>query len=104
MAALALAGGDQITAIDAGNSSYAQYVIYKNGEPIKAVLINTDYYSGNGTRPSSTFTLTDLVGSTVKAIRMTASSSDVTTEPGDNAPAITIGGRSASSKCLENWC
>jgi hypothetical protein len=79
MAALALGRGDHIIAGDAGNDAYAQYVVYQNGKPSKAVLINTEYYSGNGTRAAASFTLSGLSSHTVKALRMTAASSLVTT-------------------------
>jgi hypothetical protein len=87
-AALALAGGEHIIELDSGNSSYAQYVIYSKGQPIKAVLINTDYYSGSGVRTKSTITLNGLLGSHVKAVRMTAASSEVTTNGTTSYPAI----------------
>ena len=89
MAALALAGGDHIIATDAGNDSYAQYVVYKNAKPWKAVLINTEYYSGNGTRSTSSFTLSGLSSQKIKALRMTAASSVVTTRW--NAPDSSSG-------------
>jgi hypothetical protein len=87
-AALALAGGEHIIELDSGNSSYAQYVIYSKGQPIKAVLINTDYYSGSGVRTKSTITLNGLLGSHVKGVRMTAASSEVTTNGTTSYPAI----------------
>jgi hypothetical protein len=94
MAALAVNGGDRIVDIDSGNDAYAQYIIYKSGKPTKALLINTDYYSGVGRRSSKTFTLTGLSGSKFKTIRMTASSSETTTSKSQKKPLkeITIGG------------
>ncbi|KAK4861052.1 hypothetical protein LT330_003968 [Penicillium expansum] len=38
-AALAIEGGDYISASDDGNDSYAQYVVYKKGKPFKVILI-----------------------------------------------------------------
>lgn len=95
MAGLALEGADYITASDDGTDSYAQYIIYRNGAPSKAVLINTDYYSGNGQRSSTTFTLKGLRGKKVKAHRMAAPSSETTTTLAQNSPAkeLTIGGK-----------
>lgn len=77
--------------LDSGNSSYAQYVIYRQGRPTKAVLLNTDYYSGSGARTSTSITLDGLLSSEVKALRMTAASSDVTTNGTGTYP--TIGGK-----------
>lgn len=61
--------------LDSGNSCHAQYMIYSKGRPIKAVLVNTDYYSGSGQQTKSTITLNGLLGSHVKAVRMMAASS-----------------------------
>ena len=94
-AALALAGGDHLVASDPGTDSYAQYVVYKNGRPFKAVLLNTDYYSGTGNRNSSTFTMTGLRGSkSLKSLRFTAPSSEFYASPEQKNPALgpTIGG------------
>ncbi|KAF7713085.1 Beta-glucuronidase [Penicillium ucsense] len=95
-AALALAGGDRIIELDSGNSSHAQYVIYSNGRPIKAILVNTDYFSGSGVRSCSKITLNGLpAGSQVRTLRMTAGSSDVTTN--DSGIYPTIGGQHFSN-------
>ncbi len=96
MATLALAGGNHVIASDAGNDSYAQYIIYKNNKPWKAVLINTEYYSGNGTRTTSRFTLSGLSSKKIKGLRMTASSSVVTTslDAASTSFGPTIGGMS----------
>ncbi|KAH6695971.1 hypothetical protein BKA61DRAFT_711299 [Leptodontidium sp. MPI-SDFR-AT-0119] len=93
-AALALARSDQIVAIDSGLDSYAQYVVYKRGKPIRAVMINTDYYSGTGVRNSTTFTLTGLRGSkSLESLRLTAPSSDFIFESGQRpGSGITVGG------------
>lgn len=95
MSALALQHGDAIVAGDAGTTSFAQYVVYAKGTPIKVVLINTDHYSGNGTRATEKFTLTGVKSQALKALRFTASSSEVTTGPGDasKGPHPTIGGQ-----------
>ncbi|KAH8694363.1 hypothetical protein BGZ61DRAFT_352180 [Ilyonectria robusta] len=79
-ATLAISGGDKIIESDPGNDSFSQYIIYRNGSPYKAVLINTEYYSGIGHRNSTTFKLTGLSSSVVKGLRMTASSSETTIE------------------------
>ncbi|KUL86952.1 hypothetical protein ZTR_05294 [Talaromyces verruculosus] len=90
-AALALGDGDHIVELDSGNSSYAQYVIYRQGRPTKVVLLNADYYSGSGERSNTSITLDGLWSSKVKALRMTAASSDVTTNGTGTYP--TIGGQ-----------
>lgn len=78
LAALAVSNGDRIVASDQGNDSYAQYVIYRKGSPFKVVLINTDYYSGDGARSETTFKITGLKAQKkLKAVRMTAASSEV---------------------------
>ncbi|SPO00782.1 uncharacterized protein DNG_03530 [Cephalotrichum gorgonifer] len=97
MAALALHDGDHIVATDPGTGPYAQYVIYRCGKPLKAILINTDYYSGTGERGETTFTLTGLKKGlpALKALRMTAPSSEVnaSSASSDPAQAATIGGQ-----------
>jgi hypothetical protein len=95
VSALALAGGDKIVAGDDGTTPYAQYVIYAAKKPIKAVLLNTDYYSGNGTRSSITFNLSGLSGlEKAKALRFAAASSDETAAPGNSTTdaRLAIGG------------
>ncbi|GAW14074.1 hypothetical protein ANO14919_034660 [Xylariales sp. No.14919] len=91
--ALAVAGGERIVSSDSGNGTYAQYVVYKRNLPHKVVLINTDYFSGNGERTATVFRLTGLPHSTLKALRMTAVSSEVAVE--DSLP--TIGGQTFSN-------
>ncbi|RWA04355.1 hypothetical protein EKO27_g10750 [Xylaria grammica] len=77
---------ERIVASDSGNDTYAQYVVYKRNLPYKVVLINTDYFSGNGERTATVFRLTGLPPLTLKALRMTAVSSEVTVE--DSLPSI----------------
>ena len=74
--ALAAAGGDHIVASDDGTDPYAQYIIYREGRPLKLVFINTDYYSGSGSRSKTTFTAIGLKNSNIEAVRMTAPSSE----------------------------
>ena len=92
--ALAVSGGDYITAIDPGVDRYAQYVVYSRGVASKVVLINTDYFSGNGNRSSTSFVLTGLASSDhVKVTRLTAPSSESTADAGQpSASGITFGG------------
>ncbi|KAB8298754.1 hypothetical protein EYC80_000929 [Monilinia laxa] len=76
LAATAFAGSSYIQQVDAGSTNYAIYVLYDSGKtPIKAVLINSDYYDGTGTRGSQIFTLAGLTkGRSTKAKRLTAAS------------------------------
>ncbi|KYG13810.1 hypothetical protein FVEG_14131 [Fusarium verticillioides 7600] len=101
--ALAVAGGDSIVASDDGTDPYAQYIVYKNGKAFKVVLINTDYYSGGGTRSETKFTLTGLKSNSVKALRMTAPSSETTVPVTQtkSSPQPSIGGQSFSNKNCE---
>jgi hypothetical protein len=100
--ALAVTDGEQVIACDNGTDSYAQYVIYKKGKPVKVVLINTDYYSGEGLRSQVDFTVTGLKQQKiVTTLRMTAANSEVytgqTLKPSSQGP--TIGGVLLSSHC-----
>lgn len=82
--ALAVSDGDHITAVDSGSSRYAQYVVYRQGVPSKAVLINTDFFSGNGSRSSTSFVLGGLASShTIRVVRFTAQSSEATANAGE---------------------
>ncbi|TGO82663.1 hypothetical protein BPOR_0782g00010 [Botrytis porri] len=72
--------------IDSGSSNYGIYVLYNSDKaPIKAVLINSDYYAGTGTRGSETFVLGGLtVGKGTKAKRLTAGSALSRVDQGSN--------------------
>lgn len=90
-ATAAMAGGSSIVPIDTGSSNYAVYVIYSStGKPLRAALINTDYYSGSGTRASQTFVLTGLTSTSVTAKRLTAASANSRVDQGQNP---TFGGQ-----------
>ncbi|KAH6871488.1 hypothetical protein B0T10DRAFT_568278 [Thelonectria olida] len=93
--ALAVEGGDSISAADNGNDAYAQYVVYRKGKPHKIVLVNTDYYSGTGKRSATTFTLTGLKSGCVEALRMTAPSSETMIPVKQTKPSLepSIGGQ-----------
>ncbi|KAJ0426845.1 hypothetical protein BJY00DRAFT_306836 [Aspergillus carlsbadensis] len=78
MAVEALAGGTSIVELDRGDSSFAVYVIYSGERASKVLLINTEYYA-EGVRPKREFTLSGLRTSRVKALRLTADSSEVVT-------------------------
>jgi hypothetical protein len=92
--ALAAAGGDHIVESDDGTDPYAQYIIYREGRPLKLVFINTDYYSGSGSRSKTTFTAIGLKNGNVKAVRMTAPSSEtmIPLEQTDASLEPSIGG------------
>jgi hypothetical protein len=71
-----MAHGSHILALDNGTTNYAGYSIYSSsGRAQKAVLVNTDFYNGTGTRPSQQYTLNGLCGETVTARRLTATNS-----------------------------
>ncbi|KAM0269440.1 hypothetical protein ACHAQH_009729 [Verticillium albo-atrum] len=93
-AVLAVAGADHIVASDDGTDLFAQYVIYKDGKPEKVVLINTEYFSGEGERTATEFTVTNLTVDKARALRMTAPSSETLTtrEQADAAAEPQIGG------------
>ena len=75
-AAVALmAGASHLTALDTGSSNYAAYATFDpSGNPLRVLLYNSDYYSGSGSRGSTSFTLTGLTATSVKAKRLTAPS------------------------------
>ncbi|KAF5601145.1 glycoside hydrolase superfamily [Fusarium pseudocircinatum] len=97
------AGRDSIVASVDGTDPYAQYIVYKNGKVFKVVLINTDYYSGDGTRSEIKFTLTGLKSNSVTALRMTGPSSETTVPVSqtDSSPQPSIGGQSFLNKNCE---
>ncbi|KAH9892094.1 hypothetical protein F4778DRAFT_750800 [Xylariomycetidae sp. FL2044] len=91
-AALATAGADHIVAGDPGTDAYAQYVVYRGGAPSRVVLVNTEYFSGDGERGATTYTLAGIASaSVVRVLRMTAASSEVAAAV-DEIP-VTIGGQ-----------
>ncbi|KAL6416149.1 hypothetical protein AUP68_00362 [Ilyonectria robusta] len=94
VAAEVLAGQSYIAALDDGTTNYAGYEVYSKSKRLsKVVLINTDYFDGNGTRSSKEFTLTGLAAKSVSAKRLTATSAMSRQDFGD---APTYGGRSFS--------
>ncbi|RBR13263.1 uncharacterized protein FIESC28_08229 [Fusarium coffeatum] len=98
--ALAAAGGDHIVASDDGSDRYAQYIIYRKGKPFKLVLVNTDYYSGIGSRSTTSFTATGLKSGAVKALRMTGPSSETLVPLRQTNPSLepSIGGQYFSNQ------
>jgi hypothetical protein len=71
-AASAMAGGTHIVALDDGLTNYASYLIYSGSRPIRAMLLNSDYYDGTGVRPDQTFVLHNVRTPVVTAKRLTA--------------------------------
>jgi Glycosyl hydrolase family 79 C-terminal beta domain len=98
-ATAAMAGGSYISVLDAGTTNYAAYVIYDSSKkPLRALLYNSDYYSGTGTRGSEVFTLSGLTLSTTKAKRLTAANSNSRVDQGS---IPTFGGQTfADGTCV----
>lgn len=81
----AMAGGSFISALDSENTNYAVYIIYDSTrKPLKALLYNSDYYSGSGSRGSQSYVLNGLLGSTVRAKRLTAKSATARVDQGSS--------------------
>lgn len=82
-----LAGGAHLTALDAGTTAYAAYVTFDAaGSPLRALLYNSDYFNGTGTRSSTPFVLTGLTtaAGSVRAKRLTAASALARQDQGTN--------------------
>lgn len=61
VATAAMAGGSYISALDFGSTNYGGYVTYDSAKtPLRALLYNSDYYSGSGARGSVSFVLSGL--------------------------------------------
>ncbi|KAI1090802.1 glycoside hydrolase family 79 protein [Rostrohypoxylon terebratum] len=87
-----LAKASYLTALDDGSSNYAAYVSFdSDGAPLKALLYNSDYFSGSGSRSSQSFVLQGLTGSSLKAKRLTAASAQSRVDQG---ATVTYGGQS----------
>ncbi|KAJ0414830.1 hypothetical protein BJY00DRAFT_320701 [Aspergillus carlsbadensis] len=82
-ATLALANADQIAPLDDQTSSIAAYAIYQDGEPVRALLYNSEYYT-SGTRPAESYTLTGLSSASVTAKRLTAAYSTSRVDRGES--------------------
>ncbi|KAG8631904.1 hypothetical protein KVT40_001044 [Elsinoe batatas] len=89
-ATLALAGSSQVAQLDNGLTSFGAYAIYSGTTVKKVLLVNSNYYSGTGTRSSETFTLTGLSGASVTAKRLTAASAESRQDKGQRP---TVGGQ-----------
>jgi hypothetical protein len=85
-----MAGAASILELDDGSTNYAAYVVFDSlGLPLRALLVNSDYYS-SGTRGEETFMLSGLGGTSLKAKRLTAQSADSRVDQGGNP---TFGGQ-----------
>lgn len=79
-----LAGGAHLTALDTGSTNYGAYATFDAaGRPLRALLYNSDYYA-SGTRSSTPFVLTGLLGASVRAKRLTAASALSRQDQGGN--------------------
>ncbi|OTA98332.1 glycoside hydrolase family 79 protein [Hypoxylon sp. CI-4A] len=86
-----LAKAAYITALDDGSTNYAAYVSFDSeGAPLRALLYNSDYFSGSGSRSSQSFVLQGLAGSSLKAKRLTAESAMARVDQGGK---VTFGGQ-----------
>ncbi|KAI2607802.1 glycoside hydrolase family 79 protein [Hypoxylon sp. NC1633] len=86
-----LAKASHLTAVDDGNTNYAAYVSFSSdGAPLRALLYNSDYFSGSGSRSSQPFELHGLTGSSLKAKRLTAESAMSRVDQGGK---VTFGGQ-----------
>ncbi|KAL7624819.1 hypothetical protein AAE478_004033 [Parahypoxylon ruwenzoriense] len=86
-----LAKASHLTALDDGSSNYAAYVSFDSaGAPLRALLYNSDYFSGSGSRSSQSFELRGLTGSSLKAKRLTADSAQSRVDQGGK---VSFGGQ-----------
>ncbi|VDB85359.1 unnamed protein product [Peniophora sp. CBMAI 1063] len=82
--------GASIAALDDGTGAVATYVVFNSaGKPLRALVYNSAYYSGSGTRSSASVTLTGLSSGNKSGLRLTAPAS---TSRIDEGAAVTIGG------------
>ncbi|KAI1637551.1 glycoside hydrolase family 79 protein [Biscogniauxia mediterranea] len=86
-----LAGAAHLAALDDGGSAYAAYVSFDSaGAPLRALLYNSDYYAGSGTRGTQVFQLAGLGGSTARAKRLVGDSALARVDQGGK---VTWGGQ-----------
>lgn len=86
-----LAKASYLTALDDGTTNYAAYVSFSSdGTPLRALLYNSDYFSGSGSRSSQSFNIGGLSGSSLKAKRLTAESAMSRVDQGGK---VTYGGQ-----------
>ncbi|GKT65128.1 glycoside hydrolase family 79 protein [Colletotrichum tofieldiae] len=81
-----MAGAKHVAALDDGKSAFAAYVTFDNaGAPLRALLYNSNYYSGSGTRGYESFVLSGLSAARVRSKRVTAASAEARQDRGGNA-------------------
>lgn len=96
-ASMALAGADYIAPLDDQSTAYGAYAIYEGDTPVRVLLYNSDYYV-SGTRPSQSFTLTGVSGSTVSTKLLTAPYATSRVDQGENP---TVAGQTfAKGSCV----
>lgn len=80
-----LASGAHVTALDDGSTNYGGYATFdSSGAPLRVLLYNSDYFNGTGTRSSTSFVLTGLTATSVRAKRLTAASALSRQDQGGN--------------------
>lgn len=83
VAAAAMAGGSYVAALDDGTTNYGGYVVFDgNGEAMRVVLLNSNYYTGSGTREEERFVVSNLRGVRVRARKLTAKSATARVDEG----------------------
>ncbi|KAI1767991.1 glycoside hydrolase family 79 protein [Hypoxylon sp. FL1150] len=86
-----LSHASYLTALDDGTTNYAAYVSFgSDGKPLRALLYNSDYFSGSGTRSGQSFQLGGVTGTSLKAKRLTAGSAMSRVDQGG---VVTFGGQ-----------
>ncbi|KZV75142.1 glycoside hydrolase family 79 protein [Peniophora sp. CONT] len=82
--------GSTIAMLDDGTGAVATYAVFNSaGKPLRALIYNSAYFDGTGTRSSASISLTGLSSGSKSGLRLTAPAS---TSRVDEGAAITIGG------------
>lgn len=96
VAAEAVAGATCVVPLDMGNDEFAGYAVFDGGCEVKrVVLVNTEFYSGNGTRGVEEFILQGVERRAFTARRVTAESALSRQDEGENPK---FGGQSFSNE------
>jgi hypothetical protein len=84
-ATAAMAGGSSIVSLDEGSTNYGGYTVFgSDGTPMRVLLLNSDFYGGDGSRGSQTFVLSGLAGAKSRAKRLSAPSANSRVDQGGN--------------------
>ncbi|KAH8764549.1 glycoside hydrolase family 79 protein [Hyaloscypha sp. PMI_1271] len=84
-ATAAMAGGSSIASLDEGSTNYGGYTVFgSDGTPMRVLLLNSDFYGGDGSRGSQTFVLSGLAGAKSRAKRLSAPSANSRVDQGGN--------------------